>query len=137
MTEPRKTSDVRIESARRWKAENREHLLEFNRKRNAAIRADPVLWAAKLAANSRSAKRNREKRKEYDRSREFAKQSARRIVRNRVYRGTLEKKPCEVCGRVDSQAHHDDYSKPLAIRWLCSTHHAMVHNILKATNGNK
>lgn len=50
---------------------------------------------------------------------------------NQVYRalrdGRLHREPCEVCGSTEKvQAHHDDYSKPLDVRWLCSRHHAEV-----------
>src|SRR5690606_23859393 len=31
---------------------------------------------------------------------------------------------CEVCGSPDVDAHHDDYSRPLEVRWLCRQHHA-------------
>jgi hypothetical protein len=34
---------------------------------------------------------------------------------------------CEKCGDKNSEAHHDDYSKPLDVRWLCKTHHAEHH----------
>ena len=39
----------------------------------------------------------------------------------------LEKKPCESCGSMSSQAHHHDYSKPLEVVWLCPAHHADEH----------
>ena len=38
----------------------------------------------------------------------------------------LERKPCEVCG-ARAEAHHDDYSQPLAVRWLCRKHHLQHH----------
>jgi hypothetical protein len=41
--------------------------------------------------------------------------------------GRLVPAPCEVCGATNTQAHHDDYSKPLDVRWLCTTHHAEWH----------
>ncbi len=42
-------------------------------------------------------------------------------------RGLLKRKPCEVCGTWDNlERHHDDYSKPLEVRWLCRTHHLEV-----------
>lgn len=40
--------------------------------------------------------------------------------------GKITKQPCEVCGAV-AQAHHDDYSKPLEVRWLCPVHHKQEH----------
>ena len=47
--------------------------------------------------------------------------------------GLLIPKPCEQLTstslrcRGEEQAHHDDYSKPLEVRWLCRTHHAAYH----------
>ncbi|MFC3331681.1 hypothetical protein ACFOEM_04310 [Paenalcaligenes hominis] len=34
---------------------------------------------------------------------------------------------CEVCGKSKVDAHHDDYSKPLEVRWLCREHHMQHH----------
>lgn len=48
-------------------------------------------------------------------------------VHNAIKRGDLIRKPCSVCGRTRSHAHHDDYSKPLDVIWLCSTHHRSRH----------
>lgn len=38
-------------------------------------------------------------------------------------RGKLIPKPCEVCGSLKVEKHHDDYSKPLEVRWFCREHH--------------
>jgi hypothetical protein len=43
--------------------------------------------------------------------------------------GNLHQEPCEICGGVDSVAHHDDYDKPLNIRWLCDFHHKQWHQL--------
>ena len=49
-------------------------------------------------------------------------------VNNAVRDGRLTKKPCEVCGTEENtHAHHDDYSKPLGVRWLCNLHHLRLH----------
>ncbi len=45
--------------------------------------------------------------------------------------GILVRQTCEVCSRPDADAHHDDYSKPLEVRWLCSKHHAVMHARIK------
>ena len=50
-------------------------------------------------------------------------------VNNAVKNGKLVKKTCEVCGSEKVHAHHDDYSKPFDVRWLCPIHHAEVHLI--------
>lgn len=47
--------------------------------------------------------------------------------------GKLSKSCCEVCGKTEHiHAHHDDYSKPLQVKWLCPKHHSEWHS----TNGD-
>lgn len=42
--------------------------------------------------------------------------------------GRIARCPCEVCGTTTRvHAHHDDYDKPLDVRWLCVPHHADWH----------
>jgi ribosomal protein S27AE len=41
--------------------------------------------------------------------------------------GKLKKLPCEKCGSMFSEAHHDDYDKPLDVRWLCRVCHEEEH----------
>ena len=55
------------------------------------------------------------------------KYKAQKAASNAIRDGRLLKQPCEVCGDKTVQAHHDDYSKPLAVRWLCVTHHNEFH----------
>lgn len=54
---------------------------------------------------------------------------ARSATSNAVRDGTLTKGPCEVCGEKKVHAHHDDYRKPLSVRWLCFKHHWQVHGV--------
>lgn len=50
------------------------------------------------------------------------------MVGNAIKAGNLFKEPCEECGSDDSlHAHHDDYAKPLNVRWLCAAHHRQWH----------
>lgn len=49
------------------------------------------------------------------------------MVTRAVKLGELTRLPCEVCGGLPAQAHHDDYSKPLDVRWLCKKHHDEHH----------
>jgi hypothetical protein len=43
--------------------------------------------------------------------------------------GNLHKEPCCQCGATEPvHAHHDDYAKPLNVRWLCAAHHREWHD---------
>lgn len=55
------------------------------------------------------------------------KNRARVLVGHAIADGRLIKQPCEVCGDQKSQAHHEDYSKPLDVMWLCHKHHIALH----------
>jgi len=61
------------------------------------------------------------------RTREPQKYRARVAVGNAIRGGKLKRQPCEVCGDKRSEAHHEDYSQPLNVRWLCKRHHDQVH----------
>jgi hypothetical protein len=53
---------------------------------------------------------------------------AHEIVRRAIKSGALTRQPCIECGRSeDVHAHHEDYSRPLDVRWLCPRHHRMTH----------
>lgn len=56
---------------------------------------------------------------------------ARTALNNAVRDGRIQKKPCEVCGELKVQAHHDDYSRPLHVRWLCGKCHRSIHDHFK------
>lgn len=87
--------------------------------------------------------KNIEKIREYDRKRgnrqdysyvkeyreKFPKKyKATNMVNNNIRNGNLVKMPCEICGNtINVHAHHDDYDKPLNIRWLCAIHHKQWH----------
>lgn len=40
------------------------------------------------------------------------------LARGRIHRG-----PCEFCGQLKAEAHHEDYAKPLEVNWLCRSCH--------------
>ena len=50
-----------------------------------------------------------------------------------IVRGDLTRLPCEVCGKPKTHAHHDDYAKPLDVRWLCPAHHGLHHSQFAGT----
>lgn len=51
------------------------------------------------------------------------------MVGNAVRDGRLKRPDdCEVCGGADRiHGHHDDYSRPLDVRWLCAACHQEWH----------
>lgn len=53
--------------------------------------------------------------------------NARQRMHYWLRKGHISRGPCQVCGNPKVQAHHDDYSKPLEVIWLCKIHHAWVH----------
>lgn len=59
------------------------------------------------------------------------KYSAKIITGNAKRDGDLIRQPCEVCGNPKSEAHHEDYSRPLEVRWLCKKHHMDRHNQIR------
>ena len=56
-----------------------------------------------------------------------AKYAARARVAYALKTGKIEKQPCRVCGTINTAAHHEDYSKPLDVIWLCYKHHGEIH----------
>lgn len=60
------------------------------------------------------------------------KRRARRIIEWEIKKGTVQKQPCEKCGLLNNvHAHHEDYSKPLEVVWLCVKHHQERHKELQ------
>lgn len=52
-----------------------------------------------------------------------AKRTANRAVAEALRDGQLVRQRCEVCRSRRAEAHHDDYEKPLDVKWLCRFHH--------------
>lgn len=53
---------------------------------------------------------------------------AHKAVENALKAGKLVRGPCECgCGQKP-QAHHDDYSRQLDVRWLCKDAHEAFHH---------
>lgn len=133
------------ERQRRWRARQLENDPEgfYARSRASDLRRDPEMKRAndqksyrRHAENRRAAAReynatHRTEIAEYQREyyktkRDPIKAKARRDVNNALKLGKLAKQQCEICGDT-AEAHHEDYSKPLDVRWLCRMHHRAHH----------
>lgn len=75
---------------------------------------------------SRSREPQRVALRRAERRRNRNKQRARQAVARAIKRGDLVRNQCEVCGNPKSEAHHNDYTKPLDVRWLCFFHHRLI-----------
>lgn len=62
-----------------------------------------------------------------------AKVAARIAVGNALRDGRLRRGSCEICGNHDVEAHHEDYTRPLEVRWLCFVHHRREHGQFQET----
>lgn len=112
------------EYMRYWRDENRARVRELGRlSRERTIEATLARDRARSALKRQEAKGSTKK------------QLSRRAVQRALEIGELFRQPCEVCGIEPGrdekgqivQAHHDDYDKPLEVRWLCRKHHYELH----------
>jgi hypothetical protein len=101
--------------SRKYVSNNREKVREWNRK--------------SLKNNKEATKRSNLKYKLNNPQKKKAHQLVQTALRN----GSLVKEPCEVCGELKVHGHHDDYLKPLMVRWLCHKHHMELHYALLKT----
>lgn len=144
---------AQTESQKRWAARNPAKVLEYARryrekhkaklaaKARERYAADPELFRQRVrdryvkdhervreqarqvrrtphsrASNYEWAERNPEKRR------------ASALLNRAIRSGAVQRGDCEVCGEPNAQGHHDDYSKPYDVRWLCAVHHMAVHH---------
>jgi len=100
------------ERASRWRANNKERHASYTRQ-----------WRSG----------NRDKARKHSRD-NYVKNTPQHRVHSSVFKalasGRLSKpNACERCGlsAPDLHAHHEDYQKRLAVKWLCRDCHAEVH----------
>lgn len=106
---------------------NLEYYQEYDRKRHYG---NPKRRAASLEASRKWRKENAARHAELTKAwaqRNPEKRKAHNAVANALRDGKIERKPCELCGDENVQAHHHDYSKPLDVVWLCHAHHVQHH----------
>lgn len=52
-----------------------------------------------------------------------------------IYRRKKLPRKCVICGKLNAEIHHSDYTKPLEIILLCKKHHAAWHRIFLTEQG--
>lgn len=77
--------------------------------------------------NKRSPRKSNNEYKHIQNDRFPGKNTARDITRYAIRRGLITKTPCEICGALEVEAHHSDYTKPLEVIFLCKKHHMERH----------
>lgn len=125
-----------------WRKKNIEKTKEYSKKHREknkdkidSKRKTPAARKKMLAAIKRWRLKNRkrylENQKENKKINRF-KINARFRVTNAIRRGKMIRgTKCEVCGKEGKmEAHHDDYKKPLEVKWLCDICHRHEHDKL-------
>ena len=114
----------------KYNKDNKEAIAAREAKYYQENREAITAWGVKYRKDNREkiAESRKKSTKKY-REAHPKKDNAHRSVTKALRRGELLKAPCEVCGVPKAQAHHDDYSKPLEVRWLCSLHHRRWHRL--------
>lgn len=64
------------------------------------------------------------------------KRSARKKVDTEIRAGRMIRGTCAVCGNPEVQAHHEDYTRPLIVMWLCNNHHTTHERITRLPTKN-
>jgi hypothetical protein len=111
--------------------------LNQRRRGNAEWLKDRSEYMKRLRQTVKSPKARERRHAVAYRERYPEKTLAKRAVRAAIVSGILSRPTqCEGCGSADPrgqdgrsliQAHHHDYSQPLAVEWLCANCHAAEH----------
>lgn len=114
--------------SKKWREQNADKIRENARS----------YWAEHKERKAAKDKRYRERHKEelnakarekYKHDLSYRAHHAVRTMTNQAIKyGKISRQPCEVCGVEPAEAHHDDYNKPLGVRWLCKKCHTQWHN---------
>lgn len=99
-----------------WRAWERERCRIKQARRREFLKAHGIKEGSRAAINTRWRSRNREK------------QRAHSAAHKAVLSGKIQNKPaCQKCGAPPPlEMHHEDYSKPLDVLWLCIPCHALT-----------
>lgn len=95
---------------REYREKNADKFREYNRKYNQ-------LWRQKNGYHNEVNSRKRYPEKQH----------ARELLGYAIRAGRIKRGRCQVCEKPNAQAHHDDYLKPLEVKWFCPYHHKTYH----------
>ena len=96
-------------------------------KKDARTHRNENLERIRKYDRARGNRQHRDYKKDY-RKKFPAKCRAQNLVASAIKKKNLIREPCEECGSSESvHAHHDDYMRPLKVRWLCASHHRQWH----------
>ena len=119
------TKEKQDEYNKEYYPKNKERI-KANRRKYYRENVEKCVAAVRYKDLSDEAKKNKTDKQREDRKNFPEKHRARKMVGRAVKSGKLVRGLCEMCGHSTVEAHHDDYSKPLDVRWLCRYHHRVV-----------
>lgn len=134
----RENREIRLEKMRLYYFKNIEKRKKYLEKTKESRRAYCVKNREKIAKQNSvfyHENKNREevKVKSIEAKRRYGelhpdRVRCRKALQCAVFREKIKRGHCDVCGSTDNvDGHHEDYSKPLDVRWLCHKHHMEFH----------
>lgn len=54
----------------------------------------------------------------------------------KINAGIIKRQSCEICNKENANAHHETYTDESIIRWLCPSHHSIIHKLFRKDNLN-
>lgn len=115
-----------------WRLNNREKFNFNHRKTYQKNRVKRAVTVKIWQQNNR--KKINKLAREYS-AKNPLKNQAREKVRKAKRNGLITPITCEICGKPQTIAHHEDYNKPLDVWFLCELHHAGRHKFLRLEGG--
>ena len=103
---------------KKWRQTHPEKVKEYSQKykeRQKELWATPKYKSMLKKSRDKYRKNNPEKHQ------------AHIALNNAIARGDIIRKPCIKCGNPKSEGHHEDYSRPLEVIWLCRKCHYLHH----------
>ena len=116
--------DTRRAYDREWRAKNPDKIRAYRLKHAEKMK----VWQANYLQKVKGTLKYKEYRRELDIKRR-EKHPEKYYARAQTQK--LEKQPCQECNTFPVHAHHEDYSKPLDVLWLCPEHHNKRHQTIK------